>query len=119
MLPTSRLIAPTEQGSRESLDGTNTGSKDEKQTADEDDSDVDTEQLLELGEGCGCESPVPKVMMESLFAHAGGGAVPKSLMATEAELSSGPTVGPLETTGSELQGTFNHVSYMKLQQSIN
>jgi hypothetical protein len=40
-------------------------------------------------------------------------------MATEGELSSGPPVGPLEMTGSELQGIFNHMSYMELYQSIN
>jgi hypothetical protein len=35
-------------------------------------------------------------------------------MATEAELSSGTPVGPLEMIGSELQQIFNQVSSMKL-----
>lgn len=66
MLPPSHLIAPTAPGSRESLDGTSTWSKDEKQIADED-GIVDTEHLLELGEGCLCKSPVPMVLTKFLF----------------------------------------------------
>lgn len=106
MLPISRLIAPTGPGRRESLDGTSTGSKDEKQIADEDDGVVDTEQLLELGEGCPCKSPVPKVLTGFLSALAGGSTVPKSLTGTDDKPSSGPTEGPLAMTGAELQRIF-------------
>lgn len=100
MLPTSRLIAPTAPGSRESLDGTSTGSKGEKQTADEDEDVVNAEKLLELSVGCLCESPVPKVMTEFLFASSVGGAFPKLLMETEDEITS----GPLAIAVVELQG---------------
>ena len=45
--PTSRLIAPTAPGKRESFDGTSTGSEEEKQTADDDDGLVPNPSLME------------------------------------------------------------------------
>lgn len=51
--PTSRLIVPTALGTRESLDGTTTGSEGEKQTVDV---GVGTGDTVKLLSGCSCIS---------------------------------------------------------------
>lgn len=76
------MIAPTAPGSRESLDGTNTGYEDKKQA-------VDGDNGLEIGSGCPCVDPVPNAMVGVLFESTGEGALPNLLMPAAEELTSG------------------------------
>lgn len=84
-LPTSRLMVPTIPGSHESLDGTSTGSDDEKQTVDEEAGATDTEELPGLG--MPCASPVPNVMVSVLSASVGDIVLPNSLTAMGDEVT--------------------------------
>lgn len=90
-LPTSRLIAPTAPGTHESLDGTSTGSEEEKYTADED-AGPDSEQLLEE-----CIDPLPEATAEPLCELSEGKALPKLLLPTE----DGPILSPLPADEGE------------------
>lgn len=112
-LPTSRLIAPTGPGKRESLDGTSTGSEEEKQTADDDAGLDPKKSLVEDADS------LPKVTVAPLSELSEGKSLPKLLLppADGPILSTLPVdeggistivvpdaafVGPLAITGAEL-----------------
>jgi len=104
-LPTSRLIAPAAPGNHELSDGTNTGSEEEKWTADDD------------------AGPVPEASVATWFDLSEGGALCTSLILLlpedwtimspfPADEGEGPTplivpeatfVGPLVIMGAELK----------------
>lgn len=108
-LPTSRLIAPTAPGKRESFDGTSTGSEEEKQTLVEDTASLPKATfapLSELSEGKWSPKlllPPSDVIILSTF-PVDEGAV-SALVVPDATV-----VGPLAIAGTELQMVHSYVA---------
>lgn len=109
-LPPSHLIASTEPGTCDSLDG----SEDEELNADDEDASViGTTLLSEFGMGCSLEGLVPSARFGFLFAFIGGNALPLPLISAKEEVTSATfpeatLVAPFPTDG-ELQKTLYHL----------